>query len=69
MEAIYGRSYQILKQFGYNGKGCGVKEWGNYVPIELKMQEKTRCLGYCPSKIKKTLKIPLVTHEKISQDK
>lgn len=57
MEAINGRGYQLLKQLGYNGKGCGVKEQGICVPIEPNTQETTKGHGYYPSKITKTSKI------------
>lgn len=58
MEALYGKGYQLLKQFGYNGKGCGMKEKGIRVPIEPNIQETTRGLVYCPSRIMKASKMP-----------
>lgn len=42
MEVIYGRGYEILKQLGYNGKVCGVKDQGICVPIDPNMQEITK---------------------------
>lgn len=44
MEKLYGRGYQLLKQFDYNGKGCGVKEQGICSPIELTYKKQQELL-------------------------
>jgi hypothetical protein len=34
MKNLYGRGYELMKQLGYSGKGCGVNEQGIHVSIE-----------------------------------
>lgn len=67
MEALYGQGYQLLKQLGYNGKGCGLKEQVIRVPIEPDIQETKSGLGYYPSKITKASKNPSLDINTIMQ--
>lgn len=58
MERLYGRGYELMKQLGYNGKGCGKHEQGICVPIEPNTQDMKTSLGYSFSKITKTTQQP-----------
>lgn len=58
MKNLNRKGCELMRQLGYNEKGCGAREQGICVSIEPNRQETTSGLGYCPLKETKTSKNP-----------